>query len=178
MLFVCLYACKDTRGATTLKEAFLAVNWLHVLLQLMITDGVQWLMHLGEHKVHPELYKRSHKPHHVFVSPKLADAYDGSVPDTAIMILIPLIVTARLVDANVWSYMAFGSILGNYFCLIHSEFGHPCDVVFRALFVGTAADHHVHHRKFVSNYGHLFMVWDYLYGSYEDPKSIEEFVGA
>jgi hypothetical protein len=41
----------DNKGATTLGEAFLAVNWLHVLLQLMITDGIQWFMHLGEHKV-------------------------------------------------------------------------------------------------------------------------------
>ena len=27
---------------------------------------------------------------------------------------------------------------------------------------GTAADHHVHHKMFKYNYGHLFMYWDML----------------
>jgi squalene/oxidosqualene cyclase-like protein len=167
----------DTVGVTTLAEAFKAVDWIHVLLQLMITDGIQFLMHLGEHRVHPDLYKRSHKPHHEFKSPILADAFDGSVPDTTVMILIPLVCAAHLVPANVWSYMAFGSIYGNYLCLIHSEFAHPFDRLMRLLCVGTASDHHVHHRKFVYNYGHIFMLWDRLYGSYLDPTTIDSFTG-
>merc|ERR1712070_741610 len=30
----------NTAGVTTLREAFAAVDWIHVLLQLMITDGI------------------------------------------------------------------------------------------------------------------------------------------
>ena len=32
------------------------------------------------------------------------DAFDGSLVDTICMILIPLVITARLVPANVWPY--------------------------------------------------------------------------
>jgi hypothetical protein len=49
----------------------------------------------------------------------------------------------------VWSYMAFGTAYANILCLIHSEFSHPFDRLARMVFVGTAADHHVHHRKCV-----------------------------
>ncbi len=33
-------------------------------------------------------------------------------------------------------------------------------------YTGTAADHHVHHKMFIFNYGHLFMWWDMLAGTY------------
>lgn len=51
--------------------------------------------------------------------------------DTFLMILVPLVITARLVDANVWSYMAFGSLYANWLTLIHSEHAHPWDSYFR-----------------------------------------------
>lgn len=35
---------------------------------------------------------------------------------------------------------------------------------------GTAADHHVHHKLFKYNFGHLFMYWDSVCGTYRDPK--------
>jgi lathosterol oxidase len=37
--------------------------------------------------------------------------------------------------------------------LIHAEYRHPWDPLFRALGWGTAADHHVHHSLFKYNYG-------------------------
>ena len=99
----------------------------------------------------------SHKPHHRFTNPRLFDAFNGSIPDTFLMILVPLVVTARIVNANVWSYMAFGSLYANWLTLIHAEYSHPWDKVFRYCGFGTAADHHVHHKLFVFNFGHLFM---------------------
>ena len=39
----------------------------------------------------------------------------------------------------------------------------------------TAADHHVHHKLFNYNYGHLFMYWDRLLGTYRDPAAVEAF---
>ena len=83
--------------------------------------------------------------------------------------------TARCVDANVWSYMAFGSLYANWLTLIHAEYKHPWDSAFRAIGFGTAADHHVHHKTFVSNYGHLFMYWDRVMGTYKDPANVAEF---
>ena len=78
------------------------VRWDHVLVQLLLTDLLQYLMHLGEHKISPQIYKLSHKPHHVYTSPRLTDAFSGSPSDTILMILVPLFATAQLVHCNVW----------------------------------------------------------------------------
>lgn len=151
------------------------INWLHVIAQLLVQDLVQYLMHLFEHNFDKRLYRWSHKPHHRFTNPKLFDAFNGSPGDTFLMILIPLMVTARIVPANVWSYMTFGSLYANWLCLIHSEYKHAWDRVFSWLGLGTAADHHVHHKLFVYNFGHLFMYWDMLCGTYKSPNSVALF---
>jgi alternative squalene epoxidase len=133
------------------------INWIHVLLQLLIQDAIQFLMHYGEHKIDSYFYQISHKPHHRFINPKLFDAFNGSPMDTFLMILVPLMITARIVPANVWSYMAFGTIYANWLTLIHGEYVHSWEFLFRFIGFGTAADHHVHHKLFKFNYGHLFM---------------------
>mmetsp|Transcript_13536 Transcript_13536/g.34740 ORF Transcript_13536/g.34740 Transcript_13536/m.34740 type:complete len:120 (+) Transcript_13536:114-473(+) len=91
------------------------------------------------------------------------------------MILIPLALTAQLLHANVWEYMAFGASWSAWLCLIHSEVSHPWDPLFRLLGLGTAADHHVHHRTFVHNYGHTMMWWDWLAGTYKAPEMVRHF---
>jgi len=151
------------------------INWFKVVLQLLIQDCVQMLMHYLEHKASSAFYRASHKPHHRFTNPKLFDAFNGSVPDTFCMILIPLVITARLVNANVWEYMCFGSLYANWLTMIHSEYVHPWDKVFKYIGFGTAADHHIHHKLFVFNYGHLFMYWDYALGTYKSPSGVPVF---
>eukprot|EP00041_Stephanoeca_diplocostata_P012388 m.207680 g.207680 ORF g.207680 m.207680 type:complete len:320 (-) comp18936_c0_seq1:1742-2701(-) len=151
------------------------VNWPQVAFQLLIQDGVQFLMHRFEHAASPAIYKASHKPHHRFTNPKLFDAFNGSLADTFLMILVPLYVTANLVHCNVWTYMAFGSLYANWLTLIHSEYTHPWEWMFRMVGFGTAADHHVHHKLFKFNYGHLFMYWDMICGSYKDPATVVKY---
>ena len=151
------------------------INWVHVAAQLLIQDLTQFLMHWLEHKLDKNIYIYSHKPHHRFTNPRLFDAFNGSVTDTILMILVPLVVTARFVPSNVWSYMAFGSLYANWLTLIHSEYSHPWDSTFRFLGFGTAADHHVHHKMFVFNYGHLFMYWDRIFGTYKNPSVVPVF---
>ena len=157
------------------------VDWAAVAAQLLLQDAVQFFMHWMEHKIDAMLgwsgwfYRSSHKPHHRFTNPKLFDAFNGSVTDTFCMILVPLFVTKEVVHCNVWSYMAFGSLYANWLCLIHSEVSHPWDGLFRAIGFGTAADHHVHHKLFTSNYGHLFTYCDRLTGNYKNPDSIRYF---
>lgn len=141
-----------------------------VFLCLAVQDFVQYVMHRLEHAVSPTFYKYSHKPHHKFTNPRMFDAYNGSLPDTIIMILIPLYVTANIVSTcNVWSYMAFGSLYANWLTLIHSEFPLPWDKFFRKIGFGTPGDHHVHHKFFKYNYGHLFMWYDRMFGTYKNP---------
>lgn len=154
--YLCLYWLSGLMPASYYSFAG-GINWVHVFAQLLIQDALQYVMHRLEHDVHPYFYQISHKPHHRFTNPKLFDAFNGSTADTFCMILVPLLITSRLVNANVWSYMTFGSLYANWLTLIHSEYTHPWDRVFRAIGFGSAADHHVHHKLFKFNFGHLFM---------------------
>jgi len=149
-----------------------AIQWSRVFICLVTQDFVQYMMHRLEHCVSHTLYQKSHKPHHRFTNPRLFDAFNGSVTDTVLMILLPLYITAHIVrDCNVWTYMAFGSMYANWLVLIHSEYVFPWDPSFRALGLGTPGDHHVHHKLFVYNYGHLFLWFDQLGGTYRSPKA-------
>lgn len=152
------------------------IDIVHVITQLLIQDLIQTIVHWAEHKIHPVVYQLSHKPHHRFLNPRLFDAFNGSFFDTFFMILCPLFIVSKLVDANVWSYMAFGSIYANWLVLIHSEYHQDWDFIFQFIGFGTAADHHIHHKLFIFNYGHLFSFWDRLLGTYKEPESCEKFV--
>ena len=151
------------------------VNPLLVFAQLVCVDFFMAIMHVAEHRVSPKIYQFSHKPHHRFLNPKLFDAFDGSVMDTICMILFPLYLTANIFHCNAWEYMAFGSIYASWLCLVHSEYDHPWDPLFRVIGFGTAADHHVHHKLFIYNFGHLFMWWDKLFGTFKSPSEVNTF---
>mmetsp|Transcript_6867 Transcript_6867/g.9606 ORF Transcript_6867/g.9606 Transcript_6867/m.9606 type:complete len:325 (-) Transcript_6867:148-1122(-) len=152
------------------------IQWKKVALCLLIQDATQFLAHRLEHCVSKAFYRASHKPHHRFTNPRLFDAFNGSLPDTICMILFPLLFTKFMVHCNVWTYMTFGSLYANWLTLIHSEFHHVWDLsLFSSLKFGTAADHHVHHKLFVKNFGHLFMYWDLAFGTYKNPRSVRVF---
>lgn len=147
------------------------IQWREVALCLVLQDGIQYTMHMLEHLVSPAFYQISHKPHHRFTNPRLFDAFNGSLLDTLCMINLPLFLTAHLVrTANVWTYMTFGSTYACWLTLIHSEYVLPWDAAFRGVGLGTPGDHHVHHKFFKYNYGHLFMWFDRLGGTYRDPR--------
>jgi sterol desaturase/sphingolipid hydroxylase (fatty acid hydroxylase superfamily) len=148
------------------------IQWDRVFYCLVVQDGLQYMMHRLEHSISPEFYKKSHKPHHRFTNPRIFDAFNGSMTDTIMMILVPLYSTANIVrDCNVWTYMAFGSMYANWLVLIHSEYFFPWDGIFQTLGLGTSADHHVHHAVFKYNYGHLFMWFDQIAGTYKNPQA-------
>jgi alternative squalene epoxidase len=147
------------------------IQWKETALCLVIQDGIQYVMHRLEHDVSATFYQKSHKPHHRFINPRLFDAFNGSLADTLCMIILPLFATANIIrTANVWSYMAFGSSYACWLTMIHSEYVFPWDPMFRFVGLGTPADHHVHHAFFTYNFGHLFMWFDQIVGTYRDPK--------
>jgi len=158
-----------------------AVQWLHVLAQLLIVDLLQYTMHRLEHvsaNVWPALYQASHKLHHRFPTPNLTDAFHGSPVDTYLMILVPLFLTSIVsgfFNCNVWSYIWFGALYSSQLCLIHSNYDHPWGREFRKAGIATSADHHVHHKLYKYNYGHVFMYWDVIFGTYKQPDNIISF---
>lgn len=146
------------------------IQYKELLLSLIVQDGIQYVMHRLEHDASPMIYKFSHKPHHKFLNPRLFDAFNGSLMDTICMIIVPLYITANIVrTCNVWTYMAFGSTYACWLTLIHSEYPFIWDPLFRIIGFGTPADHHVHHAFFKYNYGHLFMWYDQIFGTYQSP---------
>jgi sterol desaturase/sphingolipid hydroxylase (fatty acid hydroxylase superfamily) len=157
------------------------IIWIDVISLLLLQDFIQYLIHILEHrldhilehKLNIELYKISHKPHHRFTNPKLFDAFNGSIFDTFLMIIVPFLLTTQIIKTNVWSYMTFGSLYANWLTFLHSEYSHPWDkILFKYIGFGTPADHHVHHKLFVYNYGHLFIYWDKFFGTYKNPSTV------
>ena len=160
----------DLRG---LAAGLAQVDWGHVLQQLVCVDFFMYVVHVTEHRL-AFIYKRTHKPHHRWTNPNMFSAFNASVGDAIMMILIPLYVTANLVHCNAWSYMAFGAVYGAYLMLIHSEYSHPWDPLFRRVGILTPADHHVHHVTFVWNFAHFFTWWDRIFGTYRAPSSVNQ----
>ncbi len=78
-----------------------SVNWLDVFAQFLVVDFMTFLNHVIEHNF-PRFYKISHKPHHVFINPKLYNAFNGSILDTLSLIVIPLLVTGLVCHVNLW----------------------------------------------------------------------------
>lgn len=149
------------------------VNVIHVLQQCLIVDFFQTVMHVLEHKgfyISRYIYITSHKPHHKFFNPFIFNAFNGSLIDTFLMIIVPLFITAQTIYCSLWSYIIFGNIYSIMLTLIHSEYHHPFDKIFRKLGIGTAADHNIHHKLQKYNYGHLFMYWDYMFNTYKNPE--------
>ena len=133
---------------------------------LCLQDALQYGMHRFQHKTYTWLYQISHKPHHKHRTPILFNAFDGSILDTSIMIIIPLYVSCVMIHANVWTYMTFGTMYANMLVWIHSEYVHPWESLFAIVGIGTSKDHRYHHQYYNCNYGHLFMYWDKLCGTH------------
>ena len=174
--YLCIYWMFDLMPCSYYSFEGGVRPWM-VFLQVCTQDLFMYLLHYFEHKgpLGPRFYQSSHKPHHRFTNPRLFDAFDGSVLDTACMVLVPLLLTSRLLKANVWEYMTFGASWSAWLCLIHSEVAHPWDGIFQLLGLGTPADHHVHHKTFMFNYGHTMMWWDRLAGTYKHPSTVNTF---
>ena len=84
--YLCIYWMLDWMPSSYYSFSG-GINWLHVFAQLLITDFLQFIAHLLEHRVSAAFYRASHKPHHRFTNPRLFDAFDGSPADTLCMIL-------------------------------------------------------------------------------------------
>ena len=144
---------------------------------LLLQDFLQYSFHRFEHyfsHISPYIYKISHKFHHKYTNPCFFEAYSGSIIDTFFMILIPLYITSLIIPLKCLDYIICGNIYSCWLTLIHSEFYHPWDIIFQKIGFGTPADHHVHHKTYKHNYGHLFMYWDIIFNTYKNPELVFE----
>lgn len=158
------YSC--TTHLQSLPGVYVEISIVDVFLQLLVQDFYQYIAHRLEHMI-PYVYRKTHHIHHLHIRPSLFDAFHGTCFDTIVMILIPLYCTAHTVHTDVFSYMTFGTIYANWLVLIHAEYDHMWDPLCRLIGFGTPRDHRIHHKQFKQNFGHIFMYWDWIFGTGE-----------
>jgi len=130
---------------------------------LAVQDLLQYISHLAAHK-----FKfKYHWPHHKATTPKILDAFKGSVLDTSLMVLLPMFITLQVFHANCVTLQIFGSFYSSYLILIHADYEHSWERITSKLGFATARDHRLHHQKRNVNFGHIFRIWDVLFKTYE-----------
>jgi len=134
------------------------------ILFLVFSDSLIYWIHRGLH--HPLVYKTLHKLHHSFVhtTPYSAFAFhplDGfaqGLPYQVFVMLFPFHSALHMISLGV---------VGLWTINIHDR------VTLNIPYVNGAAHHDIHHTTFRSNYGQYFIFWDKLFGTFRDPKSMQ-----
>lgn len=147
-----------------------------LFLHFFVFDSLMWIIHYTQHHWR-WLYYKTHSVHHTITSPTMIVALTGYLPDTCLLILLPLHVTIAIIPgANFLTVFLFS--VGSLFHLhcIHSEFQHMWDPLFRSLGIANSYDHHVHHLRPCKNLAHFFVILDKAFGTYCDPTTLSRIV--
>lgn len=147
-------------------------NVLSFCLYFLVFDSTMWCIHWLQHRWR-WLYYNTHSVHHTIKAPTMIVALTGFVPDTCILILLPLHITVLTVPYGSFVTIFMFSIcsLFHLHC-IHSEFQHPWDRTFRKLGLVNSWDHHIHHIYPRNNLAHFFVGLDKVMGTYVDPVGV------
>lgn len=157
----------------SIKTLTLSVNLASLLLHFIVFDSAMWCIHFAQHRWR-WLYYNTHAVHHTIKSPTMVVALTGYLPDTCLLILVPLHFTVSVVPGGNFLTVFLFSIMSLFHLhCIHSEFQHRWDPLFRKLGIVNSWDHHVHHLKPRMNLAHFFVVIDKVMGTYHDPLLME-----
>jgi sterol desaturase/sphingolipid hydroxylase (fatty acid hydroxylase superfamily) len=160
----------------SIQDLSLQVSPSSLIVHFLIFDSVMWCIHWCQHRFR-WLYHNTHAVHHTIQSPTIICALTGYLPDTALLILVPLHITVSVAPWGNFATVFIFSVLSllHLHC-IHSEFQHSWDTTFRKWGIVNSWDHHVHHVKPRKNLAHFFVFLDKMMGTYEDPRTIERLV--
>ena len=158
----------------------LTLEWHPVItmLHFVIFDTLMYCIHYVQHHWR-WLYVNTHSVHHTITSPTIIVALTGYLPDTFLLIIVPLHLTLFIVDfitvhANFVSVFVFGVLALAHLHCIHSEFENRWDSFFYRIGIVCSWDHHVHHLTPRKNLAHFFVAIDKIFGTYNDPKTIKK----
>mmetsp|Transcript_21651 Transcript_21651/g.32388 ORF Transcript_21651/g.32388 Transcript_21651/m.32388 type:complete len:307 (-) Transcript_21651:172-1092(-) len=159
-----------------IKDLTPTVKPLVLLAYFLVFDLMMWCIHCLQH-YWPWLYHHTHDQHHLIKSPTIVVALTGYLPDTCLLIIVPLHATQWFVPCgNFVTIFAFASISLWHLHMIHSEFPHPWDPYLYKLGLVSTHDHHVHHLRPKKNLAHFFVMYDKMFGTYVDPASLSQLV--
>lgn len=128
---------------------------------LALQDFFQYLSHYIAHKIKFQY----HWPHHKAYIPNILDAFKGTLLDTSLMILVPIILTTQIIKTNCITFQIFGSFYSSYLILIHAHYEHSWEKYICRIGFMTTEDHREHHKKRNINYGHIFIFWDVIFNT-------------
>ena len=112
------------------------LTWrFHPLLALahfVTFDCLMWVVHYTQHRWR-WLFYHTHALHHQIASPTMIVALSGFLPDTCLLIILPLHVTVLAVPtSNFVTVFVFAIVSLFHLHCIHSEFQHAWDPLLRS----------------------------------------------
>ena len=136
------------------------INWFHVLCQLLITDFFQYLMHVmrwertHDSSLHISTVSQASSFHYesttVWCFQRISDRY--SLHDFNSLVDLCWNCSGKCVVVHDFRISVCQLAVSNALGIS------PCvNGLFHAIGFGAPADHHVHHKLFLFNYGPLFM---------------------
>jgi lathosterol oxidase len=156
-------------GVLRRYEDVAAYGWgwfgVTIVLLIVLQDTYFYWTHRAMH--HRRLYRAVHRRHHRSTNPSPWTAYAFSPIEALVHALfVPLVwLVVPMHDAAVFVFLAF--------MIVRNVLGHLSIELFspgfaRGRFSGwhtTATHHALHHRRFATNYGLYFTLWDRLMGT-------------
>ena len=129
------------------------------LQMAIIQDGIQFCLHMLEHRFHFQ----SHRVHHRHVHPTSLDAFHTGTMDGLIQLVLPLWITLHVVEPNKTSAALFGTCYALWLQWIHAD--NTFALKLRSKFFVTPTFHRRHHTHPCTNFGHILTLWDWLCGT-------------
>lgn len=172
--------------ASTLPSDNIPLELLTFILKSFAFEIVFDFGHYWMHRMlhsNATLYKSIHKKHHKFLHPSADVAFyinpidlalSYSVPITLAMFVIPLDKSQFMWATAYLTYQEIGGHLGKKMAPT-SSFA-QCIWLPRTFDIELhTEDHDLHHSHFNYNYSKRFTLWDKVFGTYKQPKSLFEF---
>ena len=158
---------------TAIRNLKLEFNIISFCLYFICFDSTMWCIHWLQHRWR-WLYYNTHSIHHTIHSPTMIVALTGYVPDTCILILLPLHITVLTIpNGSFLTIFLFAIVSLFHLHCIHSEFQHPWDPMLHSFGIVNTWDHHIHHIYPRSNLAHFFVCLDKIMGTYRDPLLVD-----
>ena len=127
-----------------------------ILCALFFLEVNMTAVHIALHHLVPKwMYLATHKKHHERTDPTITTAFEATVPETALLVVLPVHITCWFYHMNMLEYAIFGAIFSCWFMLIHARVDVLSGIKRYIPVIGTNQEHRRHHRNVKVNYGHF-----------------------
>lgn len=136
-----------------------SISYYKTLEISIILDFLQYLFHNLAHKV----WTASHAIHHTKTNPTHKDAFYTGTADAIYQLLVPLYITICFARPNKSTIIFFGFLYSNWLKFIHTS----VKIDLGPIFI-TPSYHLIHHKNPSKNFGHIYKIWDKIFGTIEN----------